>query len=93
MHRRIDCEQICSRINQQLIAGRFGIDYLNYAANRSLDNLWFGSTLKSVAMSLYMDNMHVCIDILGTTDQCSTLALWHDALECMIEFMCVYIRT
>ena len=22
--RRVDCEQICSRINQQLIAGRFG---------------------------------------------------------------------
>ena len=79
--------------------------YLNYATNRSLDNLWFRPrkpslamykavlyaadealmaktswnqllfdsatyllamnlpTLKSVAMNLYNDNMHVCIDM------------------------------
>ena len=35
-YRRIDCEQICSRINQQLIAGRFGHESLRQLRTKLL---------------------------------------------------------
>ena len=53
--RRIDCEQIRSRINQQLIAGRFGHEGLRQLHTKVyvFAHKQFTYTLKSVAMSLY----------------------------------------